>query len=173
MASTKISALTALTAPALNDVLPIVDVSVTTTKKIVVSELRGSYCLVAAAASSSPADATTYYYGSLYALAITATAGACRVYIPRAGTITSIAQFIRCTGVSGTSETSTIALLLNGSSATTISSAVTVATGAQFTATATVSITVAAGDYFEIRWVTPTWVTNPTALYFQTNVYIT
>jgi hypothetical protein len=50
---------------------------------------------------------------------------------------------------------------LNGSTDTTISSAVTNdATSAVFSNSA-LSIVVAAGDYIEVKWVSPTWVTNP------------
>jgi len=121
------------------------------------------------ALSISPTDATIYYHGSL---GILDTGDINRVYILRAGTVTRIDIFMLVLGTLGSTETSTMAFRLNNSTDTTISSAVTAdAIRSTFNNTA-LSIAVAAGDYFELKWTTPTWATNPTVLYHMASVYI-
>ena len=53
---------------------------------------------------------------------------------------------------------------LNDTTDTTVSAAVTnTVLVSAFNGTG-LSIAVTAGDYFEIKWVTPTWTTNPTSV---------
>lgn len=138
-------------------------------KKVLLNNL-GAYALQVGSANDSPADATTYYFGCLLGTGVTTTEGRRKMRIPRAGTITRIDLFINCS--TGSSETSTISFRLNGTTDTTISSAVNLG-ATPFEANVTgLSIAVAAGDYFEIKWVTPTWATNPTAVNISALVYI-
>lgn len=127
--------------------------------------------VVMGATNFAPADATTYFLGSLgFTQYPNTTADLARVYVPKAGTVKVVYVYFNQTA--GTSETSTINFRLNNTTDTVISSGVkndatsTVASGTAL------SITVAQGDYFEFKWVTPTWVTNPAAVRVAGWVYI-
>lgn len=111
----------------------------------------------------SPADATTYYFG-LGTTASPTSANVRRAYFPRAGTVTSIYVTFFITTLAGTTEASTISFRLNNTTDTTISAAVNNSTQFSVVSNTALSIAVAQGDYFEIKWVTPTWVTNPTGV---------
>lgn len=131
--------------------------------------LTRSYCISggtifhAAAAAYNPADATTYFYGARSSTITSATVtGVSKIYFPQAGTI--IAVRITFTQTPGTSETSTCSLRVNNTSDITISSAViNDATNNTFIITGLTQAVNATSDYVEIKWVTPTWATNPTA----------
>jgi hypothetical protein len=114
------------------------------------------------AVNLSPADGATYYTGCFNAQAPTTTAASARCYVPRAGTVTAIYVNFWNANVLGTAETSTINFRLNNTTDTAISAAVV--NNALVTAfnNTGLSIAVAQGDYFEIKWVAPTWATNPT-----------
>jgi hypothetical protein len=104
----------------------------------------------------SPLDATTYFVG----FAQTTLATTCgQIPIPVAGTINTCYVVIRCTA--GTAETSTISLRLNNTTDFTISSAVNLSAAQTSWGTTSLGITVAAGDFVQVKWVTPTWATNP------------
>ncbi len=133
-----------------------------------------SYTLMGGSSLTSPADATTYYAGSA-GVVIGSTEGVHRIYIPKAGTIRAAYVTFINTGTIGTSETSTVSLRLNATTDTTISAAVT--NNAALNIPTSVSKTdlaveVAQGDFIEIKWVTPTWVTNPGTVIIQFNIYI-
>jgi len=124
-----------------------------------------SYSLTFAGASSNPADATTYYYGSLYSLTQQTTAGINRVYVPVAGTIIACAGMMTIGGTPGSSETSTLSLRLNDTTDTTITTTFTADNLRSLFSNTALSIAVAALDYLELKWVTPTWITtNPTSV---------
>jgi hypothetical protein len=116
----------------------------------------------------SPADATTYYWGGGGDSATTS--GRRRIYIPRAGTVKRIDLFMNF--AAGSSETSVVSFRLNDTTDTTISSSVNLSS-APFVANVTgLSIAVALGNFFEIKWVTPTWITNPTSVTLTAMVWI-
>jgi len=120
----------------------------------------------------SPADATTYYTGCFNAQAPTTTADRTRCYIPKTGTVKVIYGVIWVATTLGSSETSTINFRLNNTTDTAISSSV-VANAVTTTFSNTgLSIAVTAGNYFELKWVCPTWATNPTAVRVAAMVYI-
>jgi len=118
------------------------------------------------------ADATTYYMGSRAGNTISTLEAGARIYIPQSGTVTKIyIQFVNLTS-NGTSETSTIYFRLNDTTDTTISSAITNdATTTTFNNTA-LGIAVSAGDFFTLKWVTPTWATNPQGCQMTATVWI-
>lgn len=171
MADTKISGLTPLTTAEQNDVVPIVDVSPTpTTKRITVANLRGGYVLMAGFSNHNPADATTYYFGSLLTL-VPAGAQVRRIHFPRSGTITAVSMFWRNASV-GTSINSTVSLRLNDTTDTIISSAVNNANATQSILADGFSISVTPSDFIEFKWVTPTWATDPTGVYAAAWIYV-
>jgi len=172
MAATKTTGLTAKTAISLTDVLPVVDLDAApVTKKVTVQNLRGGYVIHATCSPSAPADATTYYIGSLYGSVLHSTATASAIYIPRDGTITYIHLWVRVAGTLGSAETSTMSLRLNNTTDTTISSGVLCNGIAQHLA-ASVSIPVVNTDYVEVKWVSPTFATNPTNVTFHLSIYV-
>lgn len=135
---------------------------------ISVSKITGAigYTLMAAGASFSPADATTYFFGGLPSVVPTTSAAIERLYIPKAGKIK--AAYIFFNQSTGSNETSSMSIRLNNTTDFLISNAVTNdSSGTAFNSTSLNSgngIDVVAGDYVEIKWVTPTWGTNPTGV---------
>lgn len=120
--------------------------------------------------ATNPADATTYYFGMGLVNALVTTANRVRVYIPKAGTVKAAYCVFRQTA--GSAETSTISFRLNNTTDTTISSSVKNDLAIEVFSNTGLNIAVVAGDYFEFKWVTPTWVTNPTNLIFSGIIYI-
>lgn len=120
--------------------------------------------------TQAPADATTYYLGSTPRNALTTTAGATRMYISKTGTIKSAFLFFAQTA--GTAEQSTVSVRLNNTSDTPISTVVTNDAAQTAFNNMALSVAVVAGDYIEIKWVTPTWVTNATNVLAAAIVYI-
>lgn len=128
------------------------------------------YQIGAGFASSNPADATTYYFDSFGYVALGTTAAISRLYFLRAGTVVAADISIYCT--TGTSETSTMSFRLNNANDTTLSSAVALNASPFHVQNTGLSIAVAVGDYFEVKWVTPTWVTNPTNVIGYVSVFV-
>lgn len=128
------------------------------------------YTLQCATFNNTPADATTYYFGGSFGGAMGTVGGVRRIIFPRAGTVTRIHLVFQV--VAGSNETSTISFRLNDTTDTTISSTVDLSASPAIVSNTALSIAVIAGDYFEIKWVTPTWVTNPTAVTISGVVFI-
>ena len=164
MADTKISALPTMSVPSSADYVPIVNVSAGQTQKITLATLsmRMATSIQAAFADSNPADGTTYYYGSIPSQPLATNAARRRLYIPCSGNITKC--FLFFTFTAGTTETSTASIRLNNTTDTTISSAVNLSSNPYAVSNTSLNVAVVAGDYIEIKWVTPTWVTNPTGV---------
>lgn len=129
------------------------------------------YALMASFASTNPADATTYYFGGMY-VALTTVNASRRIYIPYSGTLTAAYLYIRNGGTAGTTETSTAYIRINDATDVTISSSVTTNNGDNAFNVTGLSTAVTAGDYFEVKWITPTWSTNPTALFGNVVIFI-
>jgi hypothetical protein len=129
------------------------------------------YVLQAFGQSFSPADATTYYIGSKVA-ATGSTADVNRIYIPKAGTVKGVYLYFNNSGTLGTTETSTVSFRLNNTTDTTVSAVVTNDAASTAFSNASMSVAVVAGDYFELKWVAPTWATNPTNVVVSAVIYI-
>lgn len=124
---------------------------------------------------STGVDGATYYIGTDYEQAFVETTAAIRrIYTPKTGTVKAIYGSVYNTGVVSTSETSTISFRLNDTTDTTITSALALnAAATTLFNNTSLSVAVTAGNYFEIKWVAPTWATNPGGdLYFNGQVYI-
>ena len=129
------------------------------------------YTLTAVAASLTTwTDAATYYFGGLNKSPIT-TAAVSRMYIPKAGTITSASIFWYASGTAGTAESITMNIRLNNTTNTAIASVATTAANKLFS-NAALSIPVAVNDYIEIMIVCPTWATNPATVVVGGTVHI-
>lgn len=123
-----------------------------------------------ATVSLTPADATTYYFGGSAINSFNTTDGARRMYIPKSGTIKVI--YVTFTQAGGSSETSTISLRVNSTTDTQISNSVTNTAGVTVFNNSSMNVSVSAGDFIELKWVTPTWVTNPTVTLMSATIYI-
>lgn len=133
---------------------------------------NSGYTLQVLTRDTNVADATTYYMGSRAGNTISTLEAGARIYIPTTGTVTKVyISFVNLT-TNATSETSTIYFRLNDTTDTTISSAITNdATTTAFNNTA-LGIAVTAGDFFTLKWVTPTWATNPQGCQMTATVWI-
>lgn len=116
----------------------------------------------ALAVLTSPADSTTYYAGNGFGTTIAAIN---RLYSERRGYISTITVEMVTSGT-GSAETFSMWLRRNNTTDFLLSNTVT-ANNFWYTFAAGTTIAVAAGDYFELKFTTPAWVTNPGALYFQ------
>lgn len=115
--------------------------------------------LVFQAASFNPADAATYWFGG----SGNASASGRGYASPITGAIKSATVRTYAGGAAGTTETSTITVTVNGSDVATISAAVIVDATHTYTVTG-LNVAVTLGDLVEMKWVCPTWATNPTTV---------
>jgi len=123
-------------------------------------------------AGLNPLDGATYYNGCRTYTALNTTAAISRCYIPVAGTITVADLYVHVAGTLGSSNAATVSVRLNNTTDTTISAAVTTTAVSQVFSNTGLSIAVAAGDYIELKWVSPTWTTNPTTVNWFGDVFI-
>jgi hypothetical protein len=129
------------------------------------------YTLQAAGAPLSPNDATTYFIGGSFSSAIGG-AGNSRIYFPKAGTIRSIRVFFANPGTLGTNEQSTISIRINDTTDHVISSTVVNNATQTLASNSAMAVKVANTDFFELKWVTPTWGTKPTLVRINATVYV-
>jgi len=127
------------------------------------------YTLSVQALTSSPVDAQTIYFGNLPKAPVT-TANTSKVYIPRAGTIKR-AEIYCYSGTAGTNQAWSGYIRLNNTTDTLIST-LSVATNERVFTNSSLSIVVVAGDYIEIKFINPTWATNPLTTIFGGYIYI-
>jgi hypothetical protein len=127
------------------------------------------YTLSVQALTSSPADGATIYFGNLPKAPVT-TAAISKVYIPRAGTIKR-AEIYCYSGTPGTNESWSGYVRLNNTTDTLIQTRAVNTNERVFTNSA-LSIAVVAGDYIEIKFINPTWATNPATTIFGGYIYI-
>jgi len=131
------------------------------------------YTIVAESTTGqSPIDATTYYFGSLSGTGITTNAAQRRLYIPKAGTIKACFLDFLTTTLLGTNEASSVYIRLNNTTDYLVTAAMANDVTSAIANSTALSIAVAAGDYIEIKWVTPTWATNPTGVRHTAMIYI-
>jgi hypothetical protein len=137
-----------------------------------IEEVEHGYEISTVSGVLSPADATTYYFGGI-PLAPNTNEAIARKVIPTAGTITKISILTSSVGVAGTNESSTLSFRLNNTTDTTVSAAVkTDSSTTQIFSNTGLSITVAEGDFFTMKWLTPTWVTNPTNTFVRATIWV-
>lgn len=122
-----------------------------------------------ATASLNPTAATTYYGGGAASAALSTTAGSRRLYMPKAGTITSCYGFFNQTAGHLT-NTGALNIRLNNTTDTLVANAAH-NTGTTIYSNTSLSIAVVAGDYIEFKWTCPA-TTAPTAVTTDFVVYI-
>jgi hypothetical protein len=116
----------------------------------------------------SPADATTYYIGVNVSSPFT-TDTSIRLISLKTSTLKKVAITSRQT--LGTSENSSFALGVNGTYTTFTSSIKFDGNPNSNTLITGLSINVTEGDVLTLRWITPTWVTNPTSINCNIDLY--
>jgi len=125
--------------------------------------------------SLSPGDTQTYYIGNAINLTapISGSDGR-RVIMPKTGQIVAVDICQNIGGVNGSSESSTFTInnVTQSTQSSITSSYVYTASSANIFYTLSSPLLVTAGDKIEIRWTTPAWVTNPTTVRQQMNVYL-
>lgn len=127
------------------------------------------YTLSVQALTSSPVDAQTIYFGNLPKAPVT-TANISKVYIPKTGTIKR-AEIYCYSGTAGTNQAWSGYVRLNNTTDTLIAT-LSVATNERVFSNSALSIAVVAGDYIEIKFINPTWATNPLTTIFGGYIYI-
>jgi hypothetical protein len=132
-------------------------------------DLDTGYTLSVQALTSSPVDAQTIYFGNLPKAPVT-TAAISKVYIPRTGSIKR-AEIYCYSGTAGTSENWSCYIRLNNSTDTLVQT-IGAATNERRFNNSSLSISVVAGDYIEIKFINPTWATNPLTTIFGGYIYI-
>ena len=132
-------------------------------------DLDTGYTLSVQALTSSPVDGQTIYFGNLPKAPVT-TPAISKVYIPRAGTIKR-AEIYCYSGTAGTNQAWSGYVRLNNTTDTLIAT-LSVATNERVFSNSSLSIAVIAGDYIEIKFINPTWPTNPLTTIFGGYIYI-
>jgi hypothetical protein len=131
--------------------------------------LDTGYTLSVQALTSSPADGQTIYFGNLPKAPVT-TANISKVYIPRAGVIKR-AEIYCYSGTAGTNESWSGYIRLNNTTDTLIQTRA-VNTNERVFTNSSLAISVVANDYIEIKFINPTWATNPLTTIFGGYIYI-
>lgn len=122
------------------------------------------------AGAISPTDGSTYYMGGLSAAGVTTSANIRRFYIPTSGVIKKAHVYFLNPGTLGTEETSSIYIRKNNTNDFLISDQVVNNAISVHLSKTDMSVSVNAGDYIEIKWVCPTWATNPTSVRYYVHL---
>ena len=117
----------------------------------------------------SPADSTTYYIGTYFSAAAVTTVNSRKTFIPKNCTLKNV--YISSYFTNGTNQLSTLYFRLNNTTDTIISSNIDLSSAPFSIANTSLNIPLSVGDYFELKWITPIWVTNPTNLTFSAILY--
>ena len=124
----------------------------------------------------SPADATTYYFGSGRASIYSPDHA---VVIPKAGTLKAISFFHVVNSTLGTAENSTLSVQVrntgySGSVSTTTQITNTYKFNSTYNSTmfTGLNIDLPEGCAVDIKWLTPTWVTNPAQIQINATLFI-
>jgi len=124
----------------------------------------------------SPADATTYYFGSGRASIYSPDHA---VVIPKAGTLKAISFFHVVNSTLGTAENSTLSVQVrntgySGSVSTTTQITNTYKFNTTYNSTmfTGLNIDLPEGCAVDIKWLTPTWVTNPAQIQINATLFI-
>lgn len=124
--------------------------------------------------ANSPIDGATYFISQSITFIGTTTSGSAgtRYYIVQTGTIKTCYGAITVQGTLGSNENCTIALRLNNTTDTNVTTTLQLTAASNAFNNSGLSIAVAAGDYFEVKFIGPTWATNPTTVAISLSVYI-
>jgi hypothetical protein len=117
----------------------------------------------------SPADLATMYCGA-QPIIMGGVANLRKIYVPAAGRIIGAMIFTHSATAAGTNENWSLYIRKNDTTDYLIAMVGLAAAERNFNNMA-MDIPMIAGDYFEIKMVCPTWVTNPTGTTLSGNVY--
>lgn len=159
--------------PISTDIMPYVSDpgGINLTKKTLVSSISKGYVVFANSAIFSPTDATTYYFGSLWTYAPTNSDGAQKVFIPVSGVLDRVFISVTIITTYGSTELSSIYLRKNSTTDYLLSSVFDLSNNTTVNKTG-LTVSVTAGDYVEIKWITPTWATNPAGLLVNATIHV-
>jgi hypothetical protein len=120
-----------------------------------------------------PADSTTYYFGSIYSGPPTTTAGRRRIVSPYPGTmyIRSVSIFADNNTSNGSDETSTLYIRKNNTTDYTLTTVLQNDQTSEVFACSGLNIPFSQYEYFEFKWVTPAWATNPSGTRFSIAIW--
>ena len=156
------------------DYVPSYDASAGTAKKVLMSALSPvspTPIFLQHVLSATPLDATTYYMGEI-GIAVSTTANQHYFTSRRAGTIYAIDLTFTIEGTLSSGETFTTYFRLNNTTDTVISSSCVCSSAFNRFSNTGLSIAIASGDTFEIKYVTPTWATNPTNIKLGVTIWM-
>lgn len=133
---------------------------------------RSTFSVTFAASNFNPVDSTTYYIVNENAPPQTTHSTAeFRYYFTGTGSIQKAYGLVRVSGTTGTTENVTIFIRLNNTTNTNITTTSQWTTGDIPFNNPNLSISVAAGDYIEFGITTPSWTTNPTAVFVNCSIF--
>jgi len=128
-----------------------------------------TYTIPVKALTSSPVDGQTIYFGMLPKAPVTS-AGNSKIYV-RATTKINRIEIYTYSGTAGTSETWSLYIRVNNTTDYLVQS-VSVNTSERIFTNSSLNISLNANDYFEIKMVNPTWVTNPLTTSIVAYIYV-
>ena len=121
-------------------------------------------------AVSAVSDATTYYAGVHPPAYLYTTAGLNRIRVLAPGIIKRV--FLDWNFVAGSNTPSSIWIRKNNATDYLLTNALNFSSSPLSLNITGLSIPLADGDYFEFKWTTPTWPTNPTNIYGWATTYL-
>lgn len=137
------------------------------------------YMVNAASGAANPADANFLYYGALTTHTASAVAGSsaaiARLYIPQDGRIIEARTTIYVAATAGSTETGTIAIRVDNTTDHVIHDPVSwdvSTTAVKHYENAALSIDVTSTQYVMLKVTCPTWATNPTTVFFNTQLVV-
>lgn len=122
------------------------------------------FCTQSSIKPYDPGDGLTIYFANSGYLGLTTNATNNRIYVPKNCTLIGYDITGYIDGSSGTAETSTISIRIDNTTDVTLNSSITYSTTYQQWHSMALSTDINSGSYFNLKWVTPTWVTNPTSV---------
>ena len=122
------------------------------------------FCTQSSTKPYDPGDGLTIYFANSGYLGLTTNATNNRIYVPKNCTLIGYDITGYIDGSSGTAETSTISIRIDNTTDVTLNSSITYTTTYQQWHSMALSTDINSGSYFNLKWVTPTWVTNPTSV---------
>lgn len=129
------------------------------------------YTLMVSNSSINPVDATTYYYGGSFDIAPATTDNTFRFVYPKSGTVKAVGVSHRIVTTLGTNESCQLGVGVN-TNYTNFTTSYTLDVNSRQTLYSGLNISVVAGDYGTIRFVAPTFATNPIGVRFTFTIYI-
>ncbi len=110
----------------------------------------------------SPADATTYYGGMFVSNNSSFAQGIRKIYIRKNCKLIGYTVAVYTNGTLGTAELSTLYVRVDNTTDVTLDSNLNLSNNLYASQSSALSTTINAGSYVEVKWITPTWSTNPT-----------